>query len=440
MGLDTIFNNIDAGNASSASADKAALAAGTLNADFGAAEESGIYFIPEGDERLNDKLNYNLAFIMEIAGRKDANYKVINTHSTLEVDDFVFVDTSDRITQVDKITSVTVAQNYTYTVTLNSSTANYISGTKQVDKLNSFTAVNETLYSATLEGVNADYTSGGNVETRELNSFTQVDDDIYEISIDDISLSYTSIAGDDITDIINDLTSQINASDAAVTASAEADKITIVGDVSGNAFSLSVISGQMSATLITAATSATISQIVSGLKDAMVALGKPVSIINDSSSITITANVRGTSFSLSAGSNFTWSNIVPNHADTKDEVIAGIKSQVDTLGKPVNLTSDANTITFTSSNAGDAFTLSTGSNLSNSNTTPNFDGTCTITFPANPNDFAEVGIFDYTNTFGSKGPILKSVNNIMGSGADYHLTAANKATRFISINNDWRIL
>ena len=348
MSLETIFDNIDAANASSEAADKAALAAGTLNTDFGAAEASGIYFIPEGDKRLNDKLNYNLAFIMANAGGSSSNFRIIDSHDSPQIKDFLFIDTSKRVSQVDVINSITVAQDYTYSVTLNSSTASYTSGIKQVDILDSFTSVDNTLYRVTLDGVDADYTTG---------------------------------AGE------------------------------------------------------------TVDQITAGLKSAIDSLGNSVTVVDNSTSITVTANIRGTAFTLTESSaDFNAANSVPNHTDTISDIITGIKTQVDTLNKPVTITSDASTVIFTADVPGDAFTLSTDSNLSNSTIAQNFDGVCEITFPTNPENFSEIGIMDYTNTFGSKSPILKSPNKIMGSTSDYQLTIANKSTRFIAINNDWRIL
>jgi len=437
--LETMFDNIENNKTSREAADKAALANGTITTGFGAPEESGLYFIPEGDQRLNDKINYNLSFIMDNAG--SSKYKVIDFDTNAEVKDFLFVNTSKRVAQIDRITSVTVAQDFSYSVTLSGSTATYTSGIKQVSKIASFNAVNETLYRVTLDGSNADFTSGGNKEVKKVYNFAQVDDDVYTLTVDGQSVSYTSSDGDSESTIINDLTTKINNSSANVSATASASEIVITGNVSGTSFGLSINDGTMSRTTVTAASSATVSEIITGLKNKLNNLSKPVSITSNSSSITIVANVRGTSFSITESSaNMSVSTPTPNHADSKSEIINGLKSQINNLNKPVTLSSDANTITFTADVSGNSFTLSSSSKLSNTNVVPNFNGSSTITLPSNPEDFSIISIFDYTNTFGSRGPKLKSDNKIMNSTSDMTLNVNNKLTRLISINNDWRIL
>ena len=123
--------NIEANRVQRGVLDKAALHARTMTFTE-QAEDYNLQFIPEGDKRLNDKLNYNFREVV-------TKFKEINTDTNVFNNDFCLVDTTTQAvsltlpsTHLTKVTVFDVKNNFdNETCTLTS--ASTINGNATMD-------------------------------------------------------------------------------------------------------------------------------------------------------------------------------------------------------------------------------------------------------------------------------------------------------------------
>ena len=107
--------------------------------------------------------------------------------------------------------------------------------------------------------------------------------------------------------------------------------------------------------------------------------------------------------------------------------------------EPVTASGDT-TVIITANDAGTSFTDSVSSNLSERTTTENGVGGFTITLPAKPVVNARVGILDNTSNFDNNNLIIaRNGNTIMGKDEDMTISTKNISLELIYNGNDWRI-
>lgn len=90
------------------------------------AEASGIYFIPEGDKRLIDKINFNFKKIIETP-TPTFDYVSIDADHSASDNEFILCDTTNLIAQKEEISSINVLNDNLYSVTINEEVRSYTS-------------------------------------------------------------------------------------------------------------------------------------------------------------------------------------------------------------------------------------------------------------------------------------------------------------------------
>ena len=376
--------------------------------------------------------------------------------------------------QIDNISAITVANSQAYEVTVDGSSALYtsIAAEAQESLLDTLVNTDNTDYTIVINGFSSTFTSGtgdsdatillgienaintnANINTDvTATAVTSYIDVISDIPGDTFSISVSSggITASTPTPAVNATLSQIlaglsSALDALgnVSSTENGSVITITYPADGIDYSTLQVQGTMTISTPTPATNATLLQIITGMDSAIDALGQALTVSNNGSVITIeqvSPNI-GTGFTIvNVQGGMTLATPTPNVPASEADILSGLNTSINGSVEPISSLVNASKIVITANIAGIGYSLSTDINSTNTNITPNFDGSITFTLPTNPANFDIVTIFDYTNTFSTSPVTITSPNNIMGSSSDIVLNINNSKTRFIAINNDWRLL
>lgn len=272
--LKDIFADIDANQDTRSTADLNEIINDTVDFSPDTPESYGLQFIPEGDERQNDKINYNFRHLA-------AEYVVVDDDYIASPRDFIYADTTNLIAQVDIIDTFTTAHGTDYITTINSTPLTYTSDAlvAQEDTVDTITVADSTTYTLTVNGTEATYTSGVGATSAE------------------ITLG---------------LVTAINLIAEAVTATDGVDQFTILADVAGTSFATVITAGIMTVTTTTPNSFATEAEIIAGIVNAINTGAEPVTAANLTTYITITADVSGIAFTSSINANMVITNSVPN--------------------------------------------------------------------------------------------------------------------------------
>jgi len=114
--VDELFASVDANKITREVTDKSDYINNTFDFGTDTLESNGTYFIPEGEPRLNDKINYNFKVL---ADRPKPKYIQTNVDLAANDSDVILVDTTYTITQSDDI-DISVVNSATYNVTIDS--------------------------------------------------------------------------------------------------------------------------------------------------------------------------------------------------------------------------------------------------------------------------------------------------------------------------------
>ena len=275
--LTDIFAEIDANKNTREINDKADY--DNLSYDFSpdVAEDSGIYFIPEGDDRLVDKMNFNFKKTLKMTM---FNYVTTSENYSASAMDFILCDTTNAIAQKEEVSGINVLDDHTYSITINSDERSYTSvAVAQVNTVDQITVSNST---------------------------------DYEITINGTSVLYSSDADATLDEIISGLVDATNSSGEPVTAAGNTDNFTVTANTAGVSFTLDVVQGTMTNTVTTANKNATLDEILNGLTDAINSSNEPVTATKVDTKIDILSDVAGTGFDITSNGEMTITNLVKN--------------------------------------------------------------------------------------------------------------------------------
>jgi hypothetical protein len=441
--LNDLFAAADANKIAREAADQLDYDNGTFDFSPDTPEASGIYFIPEGDDRMVDKINFNLKKIIDTPTTPD--YVTVTDDYTSKDNEFLLCDTTVTTAQKNEISAIAVLDNAPYTVTINGTPCLHTSVTvAQQNVLENFVVTDSTLYTATLNGIAASYTSlTTDAQVTTIDTITAVDSTLYEVTINGTLIGFTSGVGATIEEITAGLVLAINNEvliNTSVTATDLLGTFTVTSDVAGTSHIAVVTTGTMTATITTPNHLTTLVEIIDGLVISLNAAAQPVTITNNATSITVDANVGGTPFTLgvTAGT-FTSTIIINNQNSSETSILIGIKDIINTnVGSVVTAVVIGQAIIVTADVPGVAFTM-TSSDATITNLVPNKDGSIIVTLGTPLADNESIQILDIKSNFNIKNVILTSPVLIMGSSTDYNLTVNDSVSTILYVNGDWRV-
>ena len=239
---------------------------------------------------------------------------------------------SDDVAQQNNIDSIVVENSTTYSVSINGTEVSYVSdaAVAQVDTITDIVAENSALYSIIIEGTEVSYTSDA------------------DATVDEIRDGLIAAINDDA-----------NTS-AVVTAAADGYDVRIEANTAGEAFTSSVSNGNMTVSTTVGADNATEAEITQGLVDAInndatVSADVTASVVS-SGVVLVEADVAGTPFTLDITAGQMSTSIVrANNTATLDEILSGLKDAVNNSSVPVVATIVDSKVVLTGSNAGEPF-------------------------------------------------------------------------------------
>jgi len=443
---------------------------------------------------------------------------------------------SDDVAQQNNIDSITVEDSTSYKVSINGNEVAYVSdaAVAQIDKITSITAADSALYSIIIAGTEVSYTSDDDATVDEIR------DGLVDAINNDSDTSAVVTASADNMDVKIEgntageaFTSSVSNGDMEVSTTVEADKATeaeitqglvdainndsntsadvtasvvssgvvlVEADVAGVAFTLDIVSGQMSTaivranntatldeilsglkdavnnssvpvvativdskvkltgsnagdpfsttdsddvviTLITAAEKAELGEITAGLVDAINALSEPVTAVDKTTYLTISSDDhdQDQTVTISAGD----MDITEHSADeaTLAEIVLGMTDAINNLGNSkLTATNENNEVTITAETAGVGYDISlVKGNMSLTSVVANQPGCRNITLPSNPEDGIIVQIVDDKGDFATDNVVMhRNGALIHGNADDLVLDVDNMHIELVCVDNDWR--
>jgi len=430
--IDDLFASVDANKITRETQDKLDYTNNTFDFGTDTTELNGTYFIPEGDPRLTDKVNYNFK---KLANVSKPNYKQTDIDISANDNDMIITDTTNTINQSDDI-DINVTDNSIYNVTIDNIDCLYTSiANKQKDTI-SFTAANNIIYDLTLNSSTVSFTSKNAIPHIINVDITLANSTLYDISVDGVSAQFTSSASATVAEVTNGLKSSIDALALNITVVDSGTNLTITGNTSGVYITLIANTSNLVYTT-TQEPNATVDEIITALTPLLNGLNQLVTI-SATNQIIIESNTGGVSFTLSATSpNISITNDVATSNSTLFEIQTGLINTINSKSFNITATSTLTGIKIIADVSGIPYTQSISSNLSIVSSISNKSGEVIITLNSSLN--AKIEILDIKNNFATNKAILRSTDLIMNSSNDFDLTINNNHYTALFVDNNWRI-